>query len=290
VLFRSLRKSTSCAAPPSALAAGVPADLDALCVRLVARDPADRPDGRAVLAALGVAPSAATRAVLDRATRRQATVDETALAALRDALAASRDHMVIALVAGGPGAGKTFLFETFVDEVRRGGGLAITGTNNQREQTRLPGLDQALDQLSAYLVSLPRAEAAALLVDAAPLARMFPALRRLPALQVPTLPQARPLSPEEVLHQAMAAMRRLFARLAANRPFVFAVDGARGPDHSERTLFTGHFVGADLPKMLLVVLAQPEQLAASAMIANFLSWGAAGGDVRRIDLPGPSQG
>jgi len=26
------------------------------------------------------------------------------------------------------------------------------------------------------------------------------------------------------------------------------------------------------------------------MIANFQRWGAAGGDVRRIDLPGPSQG
>ncbi len=53
-----MRKRLEDPPPPSAVAASVPADLEASCMRLLHREPEARPDATAVLAALGAAPSA----------------------------------------------------------------------------------------------------------------------------------------------------------------------------------------------------------------------------------------
>src|SRR5207247_1513542 len=47
-----MRKQRLDPPPPSAVMAGIPPELDLLCVRLLDRDPARRPDGEEVLRAL----------------------------------------------------------------------------------------------------------------------------------------------------------------------------------------------------------------------------------------------
>ena len=70
--------------------------------------------------------------------------------------------------------------ETFVDEVRRTSDALVLATiDNEREQTPMPAMDQAVDQLSTYLLGLPRRELEEVIHDAAPLARVFPALRQI---------------------------------------------------------------------------------------------------------------
>ncbi|MBE7448637.1 MAG: hypothetical protein HS111_07060 [Kofleriaceae bacterium] len=156
-----------------------------------------------------------------------------------------------------------------------------------RDQTRMPGLDQALDQLSAHVMGLPRPEIEALMGDAVALARIFPALRRLPGLQIPNLPQARPLAPAEIFAQGVAALRRVLVRLAARRPVVLAVDGTRGATAGspEARIVSDHFAGPDPPRMLVVVTLAQDVGDDNPTVLDVRRWrDEHGGDLRWLEL------
>ncbi len=276
--------------PPSSVAEDVPADLERLCLALLQRDPARRPDGAGVLAALGAEPSAETRAILLASTRPRPPADARALAWVREALAASHDHMVVAMLHGPHGAGKTRVLEAFVDELETDpDALVIAGTDDIRVQTMLPGLDQALDRLSAHVLALPREEIDALVHDAAPLARMFPALRRIPALQLPSLPLAQPPTQERIVHDALGALRRVFRRLGDRKKLVLAVDDARIWDDPEARLMTDHFVGPEMPRMLVLLGVHPDSFDGNPAIDDFRRWARDhGGDLRFFELAPPA--
>ena len=282
------RKRLEDAPPPSAIAPGVPADLEALCLALLSRDPARRPDGAAVLAALGAAPSPETRAILAAAAQRPEPADPRALAWAREALAASRDHMVVAMLHGPHGAGKTRVLEALLDELAADPeALVISGSDDSRVQTMLPGLDQALDRLSAHVMSLARADIDSLVHDAAPLARMFPALRRIPALQLPTLPLSRPQTPEEIIHDGLGALRRVFRRLGEQKKLVLAVDNSRVWDDPEARMMTDHFVGPEMPRMLVLLCMDADRFADNRGVDDFRRWARDhGGDLRFFELGG----
>jgi tRNA A-37 threonylcarbamoyl transferase component Bud32 len=280
------RKRTEDPPRPSELVAGTPADLDELCMRLLCRDPEARPDGAAVLAALGAEPSSATHHILEAAVRPPAPADPAAMAWVREAYAASRDQIVVAMIHGPHGSGKTRVMEAFVDELRDDAdALVIGGTDNSRVQTMLPGLDQALDKLSAYVMTLSRPEIEALMNDAAPLARMFPALRRIPVLQLPTLPSSKPPSPEDIIHHGLGALRRVFRRIGERRRLVLAVDESRGWDDREARLMTAHFQGPDMPRMLVFLAMDPDTFDNNPAIDDFRRWARdTGGDLRFFEL------
>jgi serine/threonine protein kinase len=84
------QKQAAEAVPPRRAAAGVPADLDALCVELLRRDPTHRPAGPQILARLGGATSGGDRPSI-RPTPRRAFIGRRAqLAALAEAFAATQ--------------------------------------------------------------------------------------------------------------------------------------------------------------------------------------------------------
>ncbi|MBZ0238745.1 MAG: ATP-binding protein, partial [Deltaproteobacteria bacterium] len=242
------------------------------------------------LGGLGAEPSEATRAIIaGSAAIATATCDPDALAALRDAFAASREHLVVVFVRGPRGSGKSALFETFVDEVRRTtDAVVLAAVDSEREQTPMPAVDQAIDQLSTYLLGLPSREADDLLAEAAPLARVFPALRRIPRLQLPVLPHGAASSPAEIFREGVKSLRRVVSRIAACRPLVFAVDNGRGPGPELAGPMVAGFTAGDAssqPRVLLFMVIRPDALPGNALIANFVRWrDAQGGDVRFIDL------
>ena len=131
--------------------ADVPADLDALCAELLARDPSARPDA-AVLARAARASSPTTRArraardAVDAArTRSSSSAATRELAALRAAFAASRDgdKPVIVLLSGESGIGKSALVERFLAELarRRPRASCSRGRCYERESVPFKGFD-----------------------------------------------------------------------------------------------------------------------------------------------------
>jgi hypothetical protein len=257
--------------------ASVPADLDALCMDLLAVDPAARPDAAAVLArleptAIGAAPAArAMPLFVGRAYE---------LAVLGDAFARARaGQEAIVLVEGESGIGKSALVRHFTEDLRRRepGVVVLAGRCYQRETVPYKAFDGVVDALARHLRKLPRAEAAAVLPRrAALLVQAFPVLARVPALR--TLPAAPAFAPQELRVRAFAAMRELLGRLAERAPLVVCIDDLQWADADSLELLGYVMAPPEAPPLLLITTSRPHR--AEAIEAN-----AEAGMVRLRELP-----
>src|SRR6185312_13753173 len=163
-----MRKQSEPPRPPRERCADAPADLEALCLRLLAVDPAKRPSGLDVLAALDagarptVARAAGTSQPLVVAPPFVGRAGE--LGALDDAFAATRDGGSVAvLVRGESGVGKSSLVRRFAEEAAVRGAVVLAGRCYERESVPYKALDGVIDALTSFMVRIDRAEAAALL-------------------------------------------------------------------------------------------------------------------------------
>jgi len=266
--------------PPGSLADGVPIVLETLCLQLLARVPSQRPDGVAVLAALGREPSAATRAIMAQAAPRPLRGRDDELARLRQALADARDHPVGVLVRGPTGSGKTTLLDAIVAETRAAGvALVLHARMTQREALPFRALDQLVDQLTTYLLGLPAGEIAALVPpDVALLTSVFPAVKRLAAIQGPPF-AGPPLSVDELRHRAAGAAIQLLRAVAQRTPLLIAIDDGQFSTAAGSSVINDHVQGVDGPRTCFVITHDSE--ADTVVLRNLLTWK---GDLRVIDL------
>jgi hypothetical protein len=267
--------------PPRTLAPDCPADLDALCMSLLARAPEARPDGHAVLAALGARPSEATERIAGArrptaTTRHGATLDE-----LRGALLASRDHPVLVRLAGPKGSGKTAVLEAFRDEVNAAGGVALAVRIDVREHgVPYQGADNLIDELVRHLGTWKRRVVAAILPrDLDALVRLFPSLRRLRAADIPLLLVA-DLPPDEMRARATVAIGELLGNLARRAPLALLVDDIHLGRDQGVNQWLEHFARDDAPRCLQVY-AHASEHADLPIVRTYATWR---GDLRELQL------
>ena len=173
------RKQDEDAPPPSSLVDGLPADLEKLCVDLLQRDPAARPDGDEVLTRLG----STARPTSARAP--QGFLPFVGRAMQFERLRAAWQHVrsgrgSLALMRGPSGAGKSALVQRFLDEIAdSSGGVALRGRCFEQESVPFKAVDALMDHLSHMLVALPIQEVDELVpLGIEALVQMFPVLRR----------------------------------------------------------------------------------------------------------------
>jgi eukaryotic-like serine/threonine-protein kinase len=220
--------------PPSARAA-VPADLEELCLALLRREPADRPDAAAILASLGGAPAAAASPA--RATGRAFVGRARELAMLEAAFASVREgEPVLVRVHGQPGVGKSALLDRFTGQLReQGRALVLAGRCHEREAVPFKAFDGIADALLRYLQALPRSQAAGLLPrDIHLVSQLFPVLDAVPAVRDVPRRQAGMPDPRRVRLRAFAAIKELVARIADKQPLVVAIDDLHWGDIDSR--------------------------------------------------------
>jgi serine/threonine protein kinase len=243
--------------PPSAIAQGIPSDLDALCNALLRRDPRQRLSGSEVQRRLGgvevttVAPAPPTsQSFVGR---------DTELAALHQAFAdARRGAAVTVCVRGESGVGKSALVREFSEQIERThpGSVILAGRCNQRESVPYKALDQVIDALSRHLMRLP--SAAALLPRMAPLlAQVFPVLWRVAAIAEAPRPQPEIRDPQELRRRAFGALRELFTRLCDRHPLVLIIDDLQWADADSLALLADVLRPPESPAMLLVATLRP---------------------------------
>jgi hypothetical protein len=210
-------------APPRAHDPDVDPGLEALCLALLRREPAERAGAREILACLGRSPSAATLAVEQAAAPQPFVGRARELAALRDAFdEARRGGSVVVVVTGPSGIGKTTLVQRFLDSLDDTA-LVLRGRCHEREAVPCQAIDGLVDALTGALLQQPSEQHGALLPpDVAVLARRFPALDRVPAIA--RTRALVPADPGEQRRRALRAFAELVWRLAGRRTPVFFVD------------------------------------------------------------------
>jgi eukaryotic-like serine/threonine-protein kinase len=243
---------------PAELVAGVPDDLNQLCVELLRRDPAQRPSVREVLRRVGGAMPdrwAADSFVSHRGSTPAIVVGRTdELQALGDGFAEAIAGRASAVYVRGPsGMGKTALIDCFLDALARQGSAEILrGRCYERESVPYKAVDSVIDALAQTLARLPIGEAAAVVpADAAALVRLFPGLRRVEALAAAAVEP--PASDPQMLRQSgFAALRALLRALARRRPLVIHIDDLHWSDDDSAALLADVLGGRDAPPVFLI--------------------------------------
>jgi hypothetical protein len=275
----------ACDAPdPRSRAAGVPDDLADLCLGLLCRDPRTRITGHALLRALGGEGEGGAEREIDAPSL---VGRDLHLASLEEAFVASRSAQAVTmLVLGASGMGKSALCRRFLDAlVETQGALVLEGRCYERELVPYKALDALVDALTDYLAALPRDQADALLpADTPALARLFPVLRRAPAVAaVARITDA--LDPQEARRRAALALRRLLTRVAGTAPLVLAIDDLQWGDADSASLLLDVLAPPDPPRLLLVAGYRSEDaphVHLAAALHRRMAHGEPVGDVREL--------
>jgi eukaryotic-like serine/threonine-protein kinase len=273
--------------PPAPRTPAGAEDLGELCCALLRIRPEDRPTGAEVLQALGIHRSrkAASR---DPSLSSVASVgQEHPLAALGDALHATRQgHPVTVFVHGAAGAGKTTLASRFAESLLRNGeAVVLFGQCYERESVPFKSLDSLVDALARFLIKLPRHEADALMPrEVHTLGRMFPVLRRVEAVAGAPRRGADVPDPQELRERATAAFRELLGRLADRRPVVLLIDSIQWGDADSAEVLSRILRRPDPPALMLVACHRTGDEGTSPTLHDLRTSLEAVCEVRQVEL------
>jgi serine/threonine protein kinase len=243
--------------PPRLFAQAIPADLEALCLELLRRDPDERPRGEEILQRLGV-PSANESSAQLSPSLPSFVGRAPELAELTHLLEKTRTGQPVTVVLHGEsGVGKTALLNAFARHAFARGAVALSARCYESELVPFKAVDGLIDALSRYMTALPRSEAAALLpAKAALLTQLFPVLRGVDVIAESPAPLDEVRDPQELRARAFAAVRELMARLAERKPLLLVLDDMQWSDADSLALLREIMRAPEPPALLLVLAAR----------------------------------
>lgn len=239
--------------PPSRIAAGIPSDLERLCLDLLAVDPSARPSATDILRRLNAWDALAE---LDSDTLDDLNAEEVFVGRKRELeilLGASRPPIEsrIVAVSGQSGVGKSALLERF--RLRLADTLVLHGRCHERESVPFKGIDSVIQKLLDHLQRLPPTELEDLIPkNVARIADIFPRFGLL--FDVESLTDEPAATPFDLRQEAFAQLRALLTRLARRTPVVVTIDDMQWAD-SDTWALLGHLMRKPHPPSLLMVLA-----------------------------------
>jgi serine/threonine protein kinase len=272
-------------APPRALVRNLPPDLDALTVDLLNREPGNRPDDRQVLRRLGIESNDnvyESSPSLGHTTPFVGRADE--LEQLRAAFDRSREGFATTVyLHGESGVGKSALTRSFCETMAaERSAVVLSGRCYESELVPFKAVDGLIDALSRYLMSLPRAEAAALLpAKALLMTQVFPVLRRVEAIAESPVPPDVVRDPQELRGRTFAAVRELLSRLSERRPVILTLDDMQWSDADSLVLLREVMRVPEAPSLMLVLSLRTDASGADPVTAHDLMMP---GEMRHIRL------
>ena len=268
-----------------------PTDLEELCLGLLDPDPDTRLQGAEILRRLD---ASASRIEPRPAATEMAEIDvpfvgrEDVLKELEQALSDSRNGAETVYLRGASGMGKSALIERFIARLVEADDRAVVlaGRCYLQESVPFKAFDSLIDALSRYLASLTGREVETLLPsEIGPLARLFPVLRKVEAIDSAPI---EPLDPRKLRRQATAGLKELLRRLAARQTLVLVIDDLHWGDIDSFRLFDDILKPPDPPAILLLGAYRREDeptspfLRALADHREALRWRGIG--VRELDI------
>jgi tRNA A-37 threonylcarbamoyl transferase component Bud32 len=256
--------------PPAPVEVNALADseLSRLCMQLLQRDPAERPDGEEILARLGTGTTPVPLSEVESAPVRldaPVFIGRTAeMQALRRGYArACTGNLALLLVEGSSGIGKTALVERFLDQIATSADpfrkpLILRGRCHERETLPFKAFDSIVDALGYKLASLPTGELTQVLPEgAAYLSEIFPVLRRLDPLEHARYWLPKVHDETELRNRAFAVFCELLTRLAQRQPVVAFIDDLQWADRDSFALLRTLLRQTGVPGLMLVATCRP---------------------------------
>ena len=267
-----LAKSYRDPSPPSAFRAGLPADLEGLCLALLSRDPDARPQGPAILERLQTLTdhdrmlSVTLHPVDGQAffVGREQQLDE-----ITDAWeSTSGGEPFVALVHGTSGIGKTMLMRKALSRLQHESGVLVLGGRcYERETVPFKAFDSLIDALGAHVQGLSEKVASDILSPALnDTARLFPALQPL-AWRSPGADNAAQ-EPREVRRRAVQGLRDLLDGLCRIAPVALWIDDLQWGDLDSAYLLTELLAPPGAPPVFVCCTYRDEEADSSAMLAE----------------------
>jgi eukaryotic-like serine/threonine-protein kinase len=265
-----LQKQQARAPRVAELVPDVAPDLDALCARLLEPHPGDRPSGREILGALGLATPARVQvhslapgdALVGKDSIPTFAGRETEIENLERALLrTNQGELRLVLVEGESGVGKSQLVAEFLRSARlqHVSLVALHGRCYENEQVPYKAFDGCVDELAKLLRKLPSDECQSLMPSgAALLGQLFPVLSHVPSIararrdQLPADPSARRLA-------AFAAFSGLLAKLAEDRPVVLVIDDLQWADAESFRMLKALVESRERPPVLVLATIRPRE-------------------------------
>ena len=249
----------------------VPKDLEDLCAELLARDPAVRPLGRALLERVGelsvVSTNVAAAPSGDLFVGRRAILRRLHFA-LDHAQREGKPRVVT--ITGASAMGKSALLERFAYEASVPGTWVLVGRCHERENVPYKALDGIVDALVRRLSELRDVELALLLPRyLGALCLQFPVLLRIPAIAHQAARYVRPADPHELRRHAAGALQELLARIADHRSLVLMIDDLQWGDVDSMHLLRDALAPEDMPGVLLVVAQRDDGRTAAPALTAF---------------------
>ena len=265
--------------PPSQRVHGVPGELETLCLALLAKVPAERPPGQAVLQTLGADGGPASASPIPGTVDSVFVGRADELTLLQGAYVAScATGARSVLVRGRSGIGKTRLLDHFIERLQHAGAsesgegapLILASRCHEAENLPYQALDEVIDSSSLHLLDMPEQQRATLLpTHISALARVFPVLDRLPGVAGNEAAH----EPALLRTQALEALRQLLRGLAGWRPLVIRIEDSHWSDPDSREVLES-VLSPPTPARLLIVAtvrSEPEHRHQATAIAEVLA-------------------
>lgn len=272
-----------------------PEDLAELAMRLLERDPEERPRQDEILTVLRQDPAHFTMPTVLGGSRRVGVFGHSApfvgrsgeLNVLKWAFSQLRTEKRGALmtIESPSGLGKTALTKRFLRHVRKHDDLPLLileGRCYENDALPYKALDPVIDQLVSYLELLPAEEIRPLLTfEMHALVKIFPVLLRVEAIESQAQESQRQLKSEPdapFLRQwAFDALRTLFQRLCARYTTVLVLENVQWADEDSAIFLEYILAGVDSPQPLVLISMRREDEGASVFVRRLRSFMRQGG-------------
>jgi eukaryotic-like serine/threonine-protein kinase len=245
---------------PSSLRPGMPADLETLCMRLLAPDPAQRPAGPELLRVFASATQRSAAPLRSLPAAEGFAGRECELAVLRDSLQCTRrGEFAVVLLEGESGIGKSALVAEFLAGVANAmpDALVLRSRCYENELLAYKAFDGGLEQLALMLSDLDRKQCDALLPPhALLLSRVFPALCSVRAV-TEACATGLPADPAAQRNGGFNALCMLLGAIAAQRPLLIEIDDLQWADAESFRLLRALVEDPERPAVFIIATVRP---------------------------------
>ncbi|MDP3277724.1 MAG: protein kinase [Deltaproteobacteria bacterium] len=251
-----------CASPDlGGLAPEAPQQVVSLVMRMLAREPSQRPSDQQIASELGIRPARLSPRV--PVAHDELVGRARLLSSLGLALAQCRTgHPVVLELSGPSGMGKTAVMSHFVGSLAPEDALVLATRCDPRRSVPFSALDGCMDALALHLRGRdPLDRAAVMPAGIAPLAQVFPVLSRFVQQDEPS---AEVHEAHEERSAAFESARTLLQRLSKRVPLVFLLDDAHWLDEESAALLRYVLQGHDAPRLLILMAARAPSVVSAA--------------------------